>query len=89
MLRGGVQWPDIEWYVTDKLTQASPAAGAADHTFPAPDRNASAFLQFTSGSTSDPKGVMITHGNLAHNLDIIVTNLKAVEDTVVVSWLPQ
>lgn len=31
-----------------------------------------AFLQFTSGSTSDPKGVMVTYGNLDHNLDLII-----------------
>ena len=30
-----------------------------------------AFLQYTSGSTSDPKGVMVTHGNLLHNLEMI------------------
>jgi acyl-CoA synthetase (AMP-forming)/AMP-acid ligase II len=48
-----------------------------------------AFLQFTSGSTSEPKGVMITHSNLAHNLTIITSELQAVDDTVVVSWLPQ
>ena len=38
---------------------------------------------------SEPKGVMITHGNLAHNLTIITNELKASDDTVVVSWLPQ
>jgi acyl-CoA synthetase (AMP-forming)/AMP-acid ligase II len=32
---------------------------------------------------------MITHGNLAHNLTIITNELKAVDDTIVVSWLPQ
>lgn len=47
------------------------------------------FLQFTSGSTSDPKGVMITHSNLAHNLTIITNELKATSKTIVVSWLPQ
>lgn len=48
-----------------------------------------AFLQYTSGSTSEPKGVIIGHDNLGHNLELIVTGLKAREDTVVVSWLPQ
>ena len=32
---------------------------------------------------------MITHGNLSHNLTIITNDLKAADDTVVVSWLPQ
>ena len=48
-----------------------------------------AFLQYTSGSTSEPKGVMITHSNLAHNLSIITRELQSNEDTVEVSWLPQ
>ncbi len=48
-----------------------------------------AFLQYTSGSTSEPKGVMISHHNLADNLTKITNSLKAVDDTVVVSWLPQ
>lgn len=48
-----------------------------------------AFLQYTSGSTSEPKGVMITQTNLSHNLSIIIHELKADTTTVVVSWLPQ
>lgn len=32
---------------------------------------------------------MITHANLADNLTLIVNGLSAVDDTVVVSWLPQ
>lgn len=32
---------------------------------------------------------MITHDNLADNLKLIVTGLSAVDDTVVVAWLPQ
>ncbi|CAM9346479.1 unnamed protein product [Ectocarpus sp. 12 AP-2014] len=36
-----------------------------------------AFLQFTSGSTSDPKGVMLTYGNLTHNIDVIINSSNA------------
>lgn len=53
------------------------------------DRSALAFLQYTSGSTGDPKGVKISHGNLARNLGAIIEELKAGTETVVVSWLPQ
>jgi acyl-CoA synthetase (AMP-forming)/AMP-acid ligase II len=34
---------------------------------PAIDRSTLMLLQYTSGSTGDPKGVMISHGNLLHN----------------------
>jgi fatty-acyl-CoA synthase len=49
-----------------------------------------AFLQFTSGSTSLPKGVMVTHGNLAANIAaIVIDGLKAEgAQDVCVSWLP-
>jgi fatty-acyl-CoA synthase len=48
-----------------------------------------AFLQFTSGSTSRPKGVSVTHQNLATNIHYILDmGLKAHEDDVGVSWLP-
>jgi len=48
-----------------------------------------AFLQYTSGSTSDPKGVMIKHENLSDNLKKICNELQTTEDCVAVSWLPQ
>lgn len=53
---------------------------------PAPDDIA--FLQYTSGSTSLPKGVMVTHGNLAANLRTIQPMIGAEEASVMVSWLP-
>ena len=83
------KWPDqLQWIVTD---DKSLGGGKKDDagTFETPSASDLAFLQYTSGSTSDPKGVMITHGNLSHNLSIITNELQAGEDTVVVSWLPQ
>ena len=47
-----------------------------------------AFLQYTSGSTSSPKGVMVTHGNLLYNSDLIQKTFGTDEQTVAVSWLP-
>src|SRR5690606_14255605 len=38
---------------------------------PAIDETSVAFLQYTSGSTSDPKGVIVSHGNLLANLEAI------------------
>ncbi|MCE3253593.1 MAG: Acyl carrier protein [Cellvibrio sp.] len=47
-----------------------------------------AFLQYTSGSTSTPKGVMISHSNLLHNLEMLRSGMKHHSDSVFVSWLP-
>jgi len=43
------------------------------------------FLQYTSGSTRDPKGVMVTHENILHNCPLVIDHPAP----VVVSWLPQ
>jgi acyl-CoA synthetase (AMP-forming)/AMP-acid ligase II/acyl carrier protein len=47
-----------------------------------------AFVQFTSGSTSDPKGVIITHANLAANQRITSQAMSVNPNTNFVSWLP-
>lgn len=47
------------------------------------------FIQFTSGSTSTPKGVLVTHGNLASNCEVIMEHgLKTTNEDKCVSWLP-
>ena len=46
-----------------------------------------AFLQYTSGSTAEPKGVMVRHGNLLSNLDSMQA-VQEPEGRVGVSWLP-
>ena len=57
---------NIPWQATDQLHltgEAFQGEGIA--------RQDLAFLQYTSGSTSEPRGVMISHGNLLHNLETI------------------
>lgn len=47
-----------------------------------------AFLQYTSGSTSTPKGVMVSHGNLVANEQFIEDAYSMTSQEVIVSWLP-
>lgn len=47
-----------------------------------------AFLQYTSGSTGAPKGVIVSHGNLLHNQKIIRRGFGHDATTVFVGWLP-
>jgi fatty-acyl-CoA synthase len=47
-----------------------------------------ALIQYTSGSTGQPKGVLLTHANLLANIRAIATGIGIVPDDVGVSWLP-
>ncbi len=55
---------------------------------PVVDPESLAVLQFTSGSTSDPKGVMLPHRTVLANLDGAATAAQLTDDDVAVSWLP-
>jgi len=47
-----------------------------------------AYLQYTSGSTSEPRGVIVDHSNLMANLETIRQLLSMEEDSINVSWCP-
>ncbi len=52
------------------------------------DRETLAYLQYTSGSTGSPKGVMVSHGNLLHNCQLYAQASGQGDEAVYVSWLP-
>ncbi|MBN2536024.1 MAG: amino acid adenylation domain-containing protein [Spirochaetales bacterium] len=47
-----------------------------------------AFIQFSSGSTGNPKGVCLTHKNLTTNIDAILTGSNADDSDSTLSWMP-
>ena len=47
-----------------------------------------AFLQYTSGSTASPRGVMVTHRNILSNIEMMKQAWKTNRDTIFISWLP-
>jgi phthiocerol/phenolphthiocerol synthesis type-I polyketide synthase C len=55
---------------------------------PSISSNSLALLQFTSGSTASPKGVMVTHGNLLFNAACIESAFEASPESHCVIWLP-
>jgi acyl-CoA synthetase (AMP-forming)/AMP-acid ligase II/acyl carrier protein len=74
----------LRWLTTDTLPSR------AEDGWREPDLAAEslAFLQYTSGSTSTPKGVMVTHANLLENQAMIARGFDADESVIAVSWLP-
>jgi amino acid adenylation domain-containing protein len=74
----------LVWLTTDALPAAAedrwrPAKVGRDHL---------AFLQYTSGSTGSPRGVMLTHGNLLENERMIRDVFALSRESVAVGWLP-
>lgn len=75
--------PAVRFLVADDLP-----LGLGPSPTPRLTADALALLQYTSGSTGQPKGVMVTHGNLLHNLAIIQDAFGADATSVGVFWLP-
>jgi acyl-CoA synthetase (AMP-forming)/AMP-acid ligase II/acyl carrier protein len=75
---------EATWLATD--AEADEAGSFREEA--AIDQGTLAFLQYTSGSTSTPRGVMVTHGNLMHNEGLLQRGVSLTADSVIVSWLP-
>jgi len=69
-------------------TDRIPLQAAGDWRRPAVAADGLAFLQYTSGSTSAPRGVLLTHGNLLANSVLTRRMFGTSADTRAVSWLP-
>ena len=61
---------------------------AGDEGYACPDPDAPAYLQYTSGTTGDPKGVQVSYRNLAGNLRAIEDTMQCQPESVGVGWMP-
>jgi acyl-CoA synthetase (AMP-forming)/AMP-acid ligase II len=77
-----------QWLATDIIVNDPQSQGAELWTCPRLKSGDLAFLQYTSGSTSAPKGVMVSHGNLLHNEGLLQEAYEVSEQSVIVCWLP-
>jgi amino acid adenylation domain-containing protein len=73
---------------TDEIVAACGDPHGDFPALPLPVPESPAFLQYTSGSTAIPKGVIVSHANLMHNSEIIQRCFGATEESRGVFWLP-
>ena len=82
LLRAHVAWLELV------ITPEQLAAGGGTPTPVALRSDDIAFIQYTSGSTGQPKGVALTHANLLANIRAMAAVVQASRRDVFVSWLP-
>jgi pimaricinolide synthase PimS1 len=76
--------PQVHWIATDVLEPTD----APDFERPDITPESLAYLQYTSGSTSAPRGVMLSHGNVLANLVYLQQGFACDADSVCVTWMP-
>ncbi len=75
---------DLSWVCSDLFSENE----GAIFRKPLLDFESLAFLQYTSGSTGDPKGVMVSHGNVISNMEAIKMASGHGPETIYAGWLP-
>jgi acyl-CoA synthetase (AMP-forming)/AMP-acid ligase II len=75
----------LDWVFVDSCVSGS---GGLQNPFSLPASDDIAFVQYTSGSTSAPKGVIVSHGNLIENSEMIRIAFGNTRRSTYVSWVP-
>jgi acyl-CoA synthetase (AMP-forming)/AMP-acid ligase II len=88
LLAAGIEGLGLERPILFVDVDDSPLADADAWTLPHLTADNVAFLQYTSGSTGDPKGVAVTHGNVLNNVAMIAEAISVNADSVLVGWIP-
>jgi acyl-CoA synthetase (AMP-forming)/AMP-acid ligase II len=78
----------MHWITVEQPGDPSACSLDPDFQPTSPAADAIAFLQYTSGSTADPKGVMVSQGNVSSNERMIQRAFGHDQDSTVVGWAP-
>ena len=79
---------EIQALLDDRAVTDADISGAGVGKIADPDPASIAFIQYSSGSTSDPKGVCLTHNNLTANIRGIMEGIQWNEEERSLSWMP-
>src|SRR5947209_3226772 len=84
LLTAAAELQNLQWLYTDAVAEGS------EDVWAEPDLSSEslALLQYTSGTTGLPKGVMLTHGNIFHNCRLIAHAYEHTAATRVLTWIP-